>query len=81
MSQLYDPDRVYDEDTDYTIPGEILNKISKMILALEQAITDQEDALLKKELNELRIRDRNPAVKDAWDQYQTVLKLARKNDE
>ena len=77
----YDHRAIYSEDDDYTVPGRILNEISAVILAMEEEINNLKDAELKKELEELRIRDKNPAVKDAWDQYQTVLKLARKNDE
>ena len=76
-THAYDPDKIYDEDCDYTIPGRVVNQISKMILNLEQEIEELKDKELKEELEELRIRDKNPSVKDAWDQYLTVLKLAR----
>jgi len=31
-----------------------------------------------KELTDSMTREKNPAVKDAWDKYQTVLKLTQK---
>lgn len=76
-TNAYNPNKVYDEDCDYTIPGRVVNQISKMILELEQEIEELKEAELNKELEDLRIRDRHPPVKDAWDQYLTVLTLAR----
>lgn len=73
----YNPHRTYD-DTDYTIAGNVLNKIGKEILKLEQIINDSKADEMKQEIDMLRIRDKNPAVKDAWDKYQTVLGLASK---
>jgi hypothetical protein len=32
---------------------------------------------LLKDLDEQHFRDTNPTVKDAWDQYQTILRLAK----
>lgn len=77
MAQDYDPNVRYDPDTEYTLRGKLVNKISQIILDLRQEVKDLKDAEVMKELEDLRIRDRHPAVKDAWDQYQTVLKLAR----
>ncbi len=73
----YNKNAVFDDEETFNITGELMNKINKKILSLEQEITDLTDAEMKKELNDLRIRDKNPAVKDAWDQYQTVLGLSR----
>lgn len=77
-TNAYDPNRKYDEDTEFTITGEVINEISQKILGLQQKVKDLEEADEKQELKDLRIRDRNPAIKDAWDQYQTVMGLARK---
>ena len=53
----------------------------------QQKITDLEREVLQmrvhiqaqqlEELTEKVQRDQNPAVKDAWEQYQTVLRLAK----
>lgn len=74
----YDPNRKYDNDKTYNIKGSVVNSISDEILELQRQIRDFADAEVKKELEDLRIRDKNPAVKDAWDKYQTVLGLAVK---
>ncbi len=73
----YNKNSILDEDETFTINGALMNKINKLILDLEQQIVDLKDAEIKSELEDLRIRDKNPAVKDAWDQYQTVLHLSR----
>lgn len=75
----YDPDKVYDDDDEYTITGKVINSISQRILSLRKELKNIEEEKLKEELNMLRIRDKNPAVKDAWDQYQTVLGLAKRD--
>lgn len=33
---------------------------------------------VRQEKEELKLRENNPAVKDAWEQYQVILKLNRK---
>lgn len=75
----YDPTRKYDDDETFTLTGKTVNSISNRILVLRQKLKDIEDEQLKEELKMLRIRDKNPAVKDAWDQYQTVLGLAKRD--
>jgi len=73
----FDPKRVYDEKT-YTITGGALNDIGQTILKLRKKVADAEKDAIHLELEELRLRDRNPTLKDAWDKYQTVLGLTRK---
>jgi len=70
----FDPQRKYD-DKEYTITGKALNEIGNQILVLKQKVRDLEADDVQEELAALRIRDKNPAVKDAWDKYQTVLGL------
>ncbi len=50
----------------------------------QQTIGDIDQIFIEFELNndlqeERKLRENNPAVKDAWEQYQIVLKLNRKN--
>lgn len=75
-SMTYDPSIKYGDDESFNVRGPVLNDISTQILHLRKKVTDLEEADEKQELTDLRIRDKNPAVKDAWDQYQTVLRLA-----
>lgn len=70
------------EDKQYNIEGKLMNDIGEWIndlkfqnQILEQQIKDMERAAMENELAELRLRDKNPALKDVWDQYQTVLAL------
>jgi hypothetical protein len=73
----YDPNVKYNDTEQFNITGSVINGISRTILALQQQVKDLEEAEEKQELKALRIRDRNPSVKDAWDQYQIVLGLAK----
>ena len=73
----YDPNTKYNADESYRIVGSVINGISQNILALQKQVRELKEADEKQELADLRIRDKNPAVKDAWDQYQTVLNLSR----
>jgi len=73
----FDPTRTYDEKT-YTITGGALNDIGQTILKLKKQAADTEKDAIQLELADLRLRDKNPAVKDAWDKYRTVLELTRK---
>ena len=73
----FNENAVYTADEKFTITGEVLNSICQQILRLQKEIKNLKDAETQKELEDLRIRDKNPAVKDAWDQYQTVLGLSR----
>lgn len=74
----FDPNKTYEENGEYSISGGALNQIGDKIRKLEKQIDDMKDEALMDELEELRLRDRNPALKDAWDKYQTVLGLTRK---
>lgn len=78
MADSFNPHLKYN-DNDYNITGKALNQIGKEILDLRQEVKDLKDKDVHEELAGLRIRDKNPAVKDAWDKYQTVLSLARNN--
>ena len=74
----YDHEVVYPDEKTFTINGKVLNSISTVILNLEKQIKDAETDVMLEELEELRLRDKNPSLKDAWDQYQVVLGLTRK---
>lgn len=74
----YDPNIKYDDDVTFNIDGKTLNSISKRILDLRTKIANAEKLDLETELTDLRLRDKNPTLKDAWDQYQTVLALVKK---
>ena len=78
-SNSFDPRRQYNDDEHYTITGAALNQIAQLIRDLETELEQLDNIKVQEELKMLRIRDRHPAVKEAWDQYQTVLKLAVKN--
>lgn len=69
----------FEPDHSYRIKGSVLNAIGKELIRLKQQVEDQEKESLQKEVQELRLRDRTPAVREAWDQYQTILNLARKD--
>jgi len=75
MSNSFNPNQKY-SDKEYTITGVALNQIGKQILGLQAEVKELKDNEMQSELNALRLRDKNPAVKDAWDKYQTVLGLA-----
>jgi len=75
----YSPNNTYPSDEQYNITGSVINGISKQILSLQAEVQAFKDAKLEDELADFRLRDKNPAVKDAWDQYQTVLGLATRN--
>ena len=77
MTITYDPKTIWDADTEFRIKGDLLNEISKDYLDLEKEITELKEQALHKELDELRLRDKNPSLKDAWDQYQVVLTLSK----
>jgi len=77
LDSTFDPTRTYDERP-YNITGGALNQIGQEMLELKQQLLDVEKNALHQELEDLRLRDKNPAVKDAWDKYQTILELTRK---
>jgi len=55
----------------------VLNDLCEMIQDLKADVRAQEAKIDQDELHELRLRDRNPALKEAWDQYQTVKGLIK----
>lgn len=76
MADAFDPHRKYD-DKEYTITGKALNQIGIQMLDMKREIDHLKSIGDKEELAMLRLRDKNPAIKNAWDQYQIVLNLAR----
>ena len=74
----FDPRRKYDAGRSYDITGAALNQIGAEIVDLKQKVKDLKADNVQEELTALRIRDKNPTVKDAWDNYQTVLALVSK---
>ena len=77
MSISYDPYAVYPDNEKFTIPGRVLNGIGRIIRDLEVQIKNTANEAMEKELEELRLRDKNPSLKDAWDKYQTMLNLVK----
>jgi hypothetical protein len=60
------------------VAGEVLNGIGEELIRLNHALDNIEKVRLQEELEELRLRDKNPALKDAWDHYQTTMALVKK---
>ena len=61
-----------EEGEEYSMDGDVIdnrNRIIKHLRAEIKAIYGREDA-------EYEVRDKNPAVMAAWEQYQIVLKLS-----
>jgi len=77
MAEMFDPHKNYTDD-EYSVTGAALNQIGQLILDLKREVKNLKETELNQELTDLRVRDKNPSVKDAWDQYQTVLGLASK---
>lgn len=63
-----------DEGLEYTMDGDVVDKRNRMIRKLKSQLT----VFRRREKRELKLREDNVAVQDAWDKYQTVLTLARK---
>lgn len=61
----------------YTMDGDIVDDRNRLIQSLRKEIIRSK----AKEYSEEAIRDNNPAVKDAWEVYQVLLKLASPSDE
>jgi len=75
----------YKDDEEFRVPGKVLNQIAETICdlksfnnKLDMEVTLLKDKALHAELNDLRLRDKNPTLRDAWDQYQTILALTSK---
>lgn len=56
--------------------GDLLDRRNQLIRKLHDELRD----IYKKDDAEHDIREMNPAVKDAWDQYQTILRLVKQHD-
>ena len=61
----------------FNIDGDIIDDRNQLIQSLRREIMESKIA----EYHEEDIRDNNPAVQDAWEAYQVLLKLARPSDE
>ncbi len=61
------------EGMEYSIDGDIIDRRDRIIRKLKSTI----DNMNKKANSEEKIRNRNAAVNDAWERYQTVLRLAK----
>jgi len=77
MAIEYDYEVNYPDDEKMHVTGEVLNSISEKIRSRDKAIAELKDENMREELIELRLRDKNPSLKDAWDQYQVILQLSK----
>lgn len=70
-------DTYVDAEKVFSIQGKVINEIVDVVQAFKKKVRDQKLKLIEQELEELKLRDRNPAAKDAWDQYQTIKTLIK----
>jgi len=59
------------EGMEYNADGDVVDSRDQIIRRLRIQLSDVQG----KELFTERLRTNNPALQDAWDKYQTVLKL------
>lgn len=71
-----------DNDETFRVAGRVLNDLNEWILDLEKknSLLEQQVELMEKqqlttELDELRLRDKHPGLKELWDEYQTMKAL------
>lgn len=57
----------------YSVDGDIVDTRDELIRHLRSQIATYEQIAIDDEV----LQKENPTVKDAWDKYQTVVKLAR----
>jgi len=77
MGVEYDYTVNYPDAEVMTVTGKVLNSISDRVRDRDKIIAKLKDENMREELNDLRLRDKNPTLKDAWDQYQVVLQLTK----
>lgn len=63
----YDSDQFFEYDFD----GDRIDKRERIIRKLERKVKDFE----RRENHETYLRKKNPALQDAWEKYQSILRL------